>query len=82
MQTDITVTTYQLHDLAEYINWIYFFHAWGFQPRFATVSDIHGCPACQEGWVSRFDETDRAKAREAIKLYRDARQLLNELDGR
>ena len=82
MQTDITVTTDQLHDLAEYINWIYFFHAWGFQPRFATVSDIHGCPACQEGWVSRFDETDRAKAREAIKLYRDARQLLNELDGR
>ena len=41
MQTDITVTTYQLHDLAEYINWIYFFHSWGFQQRFDTDSDIH-----------------------------------------
>lgn len=25
MRTEITVVTYQLHDLLEYINWIYFF---------------------------------------------------------
>lgn len=81
MQTDITTTTYHIHDLAEYINWIYFFHAWGFQPRFATVSEIHGCAACQEGWVNSFPEAERAKAREAIRLYHEAVQLLNELDG-
>lgn len=82
MQTDITVATYQIHDLAEYINWIYFFHAWGFQPRFATVSEIHKCPACLEGWINEFPETERSKAREATKLYHEATKLLNELDGR
>lgn len=25
----ITTVTYDIHDLAEYINWIYFFHASG-----------------------------------------------------
>lgn len=82
MQTDITVITYHIHDLVEYINWIYFFHAWGFQPQFATVSDIHECPVCQESWVNSLPETNRTKAREAIKLYREALQMLNELDGR
>ena len=24
---------YAIHDVAPYINWIYFFHAWGFPPR-------------------------------------------------
>lgn len=82
MQTDITVTTYHIHDLAEYINWIYFFHAWGFQPRFATIAEIHGCMACQEGWTNSFPETERTKAREAIKLYHEAVQMLNELEGK
>ena len=27
MKTDITTVRYDIHDLAEYINWIYFFHA-------------------------------------------------------
>lgn len=82
MQTDITVKTYHIHALAEYINWIYFFHAWGFQPRFATISEVHGCQACLEGWVNSFPETEHAKAREAITLHREAMQMLNELDGK
>ena len=24
---------YRIHEVSGYINWIYFFHAWGFQPR-------------------------------------------------
>lgn len=27
------VLTYAIHDVTPYINWIYFFHAWGFQPK-------------------------------------------------
>lgn len=82
MQTDTTVTIYHIHDLAEYINWIYFFHAWGFQPRFAAISEVHACKACQEGWINSFPEKDRTKAREAMKLFHDAVQLMNELDGK
>lgn len=82
MKTDITTVRYDIHDLAEYINWIYFFHAWGFQPRFATIADIHGCDACQTGWLASFPETDRPKATEAIQLHKEAVRMLNQIDGK
>ena len=40
MHTDITVKEYDIHELAEYINWIYFFHAWGFQPKYSSIADL------------------------------------------
>ena len=78
----ITTVTYDIHDLAEYINWIYFFHAWGFQPRFATIADIHGCDACRAGWLASFPEADRAKAAEAMQLHKEANRMLNAIDGK
>lgn len=30
--------SYRIHEVTPYINWIYFFHAWGFQPRFAAIA--------------------------------------------
>ncbi|WP_300724950.1 vitamin B12 dependent-methionine synthase activation domain-containing protein [uncultured Bacteroides sp.] len=82
MQTAITTVTYQIHDLAEYINWIYFFHAWGFQPRFAAIADIHGCDSCRAGWLASFPEEDRTKASEAMQLYKEATRMLNQIDCR
>lgn len=82
MQTAITTVTYQIHELAEYINWIYFFHAWGFQPRFAAIAGIHGCDSCRSGWITGFPEEDRPKATEAVRLYQDAVHMLNQVDMR
>ncbi|WP_418661343.1 vitamin B12 dependent-methionine synthase activation domain-containing protein [Bacteroides ilei] len=82
MQTAITTVTYQIHELAEYINWIYFFHAWGFQPRFAAIAGIHGCDSCRGGWIAGFPEEDRPKATEAVRLYQDAVHMLNQVDMR
>jgi len=82
MQTDITVVTYDIHDLTEYINWIYFFHAWGFQPRFAAIADIHGCDSCRAGWLASFPENERAKAAEAMQLHKEANRMLNAVNGR
>jgi len=82
MQTAITTVTYQIHELAEYINWIYFFHAWGFQPRFAAIAGIHGCDSCRSGWIAGFPEEDRPKATEAVRLYQDAVHMLNQVDMR
>ncbi len=81
MQTDRTIIEYDIHNLAEYINWIYFFFAWGFQPKFASISEVHGCEACRTGWVSAFPADERAKASEAIRLYKDACRMLDSLDG-
>lgn len=74
------VLTYAIHDVTPYINWIYFFHAWGFQPRFATIADIHGCDACRASWLTTFSEEDRTKAAEAMQLLKEANRMLNQLD--
>lgn len=80
MRTGITKVTYNIHDLTEYINWIYFFHAWGFQPRYTGIADIHGCDACRAGWLASFPEGERAKAAEAMQLHKEANRMLNKLD--
>lgn len=71
---------YRIHEVSEYINWVYFFHAWGFAPRFATIADIHGCDSCRALWLARFPEAERAKAAEAMQLFKEARRMLNRLD--
>lgn len=81
MKTEITKVTYNIHDLAEYINWIYFFHAWGFQPKFTGIADIHGCDACRASWLASFLEGERAKAAEAMQLHKEANRMLNKLDA-
>ena len=45
-----------VHALSPSINWIYFFHAWGFQPRYAAIANIHGCDACRASWLTTFPE--------------------------
>ena len=61
---------YRMHEVSEYINWIYFFHAWGFQPRYAAIANIHGCDACRALWLAHFPENERAKAAEAMQLFK------------
>ena len=71
---------YRIHEVSEYINWVYFFHAWGFQPRYATIANIHGCDACRALWLANFPEKERAKAAEAMQLFKEANRMLSTLD--
>lgn len=71
---------YRIHRLVDYINWIYFFHAWGFQPRYAGIADIHGCDVCRALWLRDFPEEERAKAAEAMQLHKEALRMLNRWD--
>lgn len=75
------VLSYSISDAAPYINWIYFFHAWGFQPKFATIANLHGCDFCRTLWLSRFPEADRAKAVEAMQLFKEAQRMLVRLEN-
>ena len=81
MKTETTVIAYDIHDVTEYINWLYFFHSWGFQPRFATIAQIHGCDACRASWLAPFPKEDIPKAAEAMQLHKEAQRMLNALDG-
>ncbi len=75
------IQTHKIHETAPYINWIYFFHAWGFQPRFAAIANIHGCDACRASWLTNFPVEDRPKASEAMQLFKEANRMLDELDA-
>lgn len=75
-----TILSYKVHEVSPYINWIYFFHAWGFQPRFAAIANIHGCDACRALWLASFPEEERPKASEAMQLFKEANRMLDLLD--
>ncbi len=66
--------TYHIREAAPYIDWTYFFHAWGFPPRFAA--------ACRAGRADGFPESERAQASEAMRLFKDANRMLAQLDGK
>lgn len=74
------ILSYKIHTVSPYINWIYFFHAWGFQPRFATIANIDGCDVCRASWLTTFPKEERSKAAEAIQLFKEANRLLDLLD--
>ena len=76
MYSEAKILHYTVREVAPYINWVYYFHAWGMEPRFAAIADVHDCPSCRTSWVASFPAGERAKAREAMKLYDEAMELL------
>ncbi len=76
-----SIISYKIHEITPYINWVYFFHAWGFQPRFTTIANIKCCNACKASWIATFKEEDQPKASEALKLFNEANELLKRLDN-
>lgn len=71
---------YAVGELTPYINWVYFFHAWGMAPKFAAVSALHDCRACRAAWVQHFPENERGQAQEAERLMDDARGMLADFE--
>ena len=74
------IYTYSIHELTEYINWSYFFHAWQLGAKFASIANLHGCDACRAGWLAAYPEDERSKAAEAMQLYKEANRMLDHLD--
>ena len=72
---------YKIHEVTPYINWLYFFHAWGFPARFSAIAHVHGCDSCRASWLASFPVEDRAKAAEAMQLHKEAMRMQNELES-
>ena len=66
----LIVHPFAIHDLTPYINWIYFFHAWGFQPRYAAIANIHGCDSCRAIWLTTFPEEERSKVQKRCNFIK------------
>ena len=68
-----------VEELIPYIHWTFFFSAWKLTGRYAEIAQIHGCDSCRAMWLAGFPEKERARAAEAMQLYKDATRLLDRL---
>lgn len=66
-------------EIVPYINWVFLFTAWRITGRYDDLMQLHDCPACRAAWLEKRPEAERAKAKEALKLYNDAQALLKRL---
>ena len=73
------ILKYHIGDLVDYINWSYFFHAWGLPSKMSGIANVHRCQSCQESWVSRFQCDDTIAARDAVKLFNSAMTFLGQI---
>ena len=69
-----------IEEVIPYIHWTFFFLAWKLNGRFEELTRIHGCDACRAAWLADIPEKERAKAAEAMQLYKDARKMLQHLE--
>lgn len=76
----IHTLTYSLHEVAPYIHWSYFFHAWNLPARVASISTLHGCDSCRALWLASFPVGERQQAAEAMQLYKEACRMLDSWD--
>ena len=75
----IQLTDIDLREIATYIDWVFFFMAWRMPGRFEGIETVHDCLSCKMSWLKQFPEADRPKAEEALKLYKDAQEMLREM---
>ena len=78
----IKLTDIKLREIVTFIDWKFFFHAWRLTGKYDDIATACDCISCRVGWLQKFDEKDRAKAEEAIQLFKDAQEMLRDvLDG-
>jgi 5-methyltetrahydrofolate--homocysteine methyltransferase len=77
-RTGVNRLTLPVNELLPYINWAFFFSAWKLGVRYGNPATLQEYRGCRDEWINKFPEKERAKAGEALKLYCDARHLLDE----
>src|SRR5690554_732161 len=68
-----------IEEITPYIDWKFFFPAWNLTGRFHALFKEEQDEVAREAWLASFKDDEVDKAREAAKLYDDARALLQEL---
>ncbi len=75
----IEIKDIHLEEITPYIHWAFFFMAWNIKGRFDGIHKAANSTSCKHSWLSSFKEKDKQKAEEALKLYKDAQKILQEL---
>jgi len=72
----IQLNDINLREIVPFIHWNFFFMAWRMTGKYDGIETVCDCASCKVGWLQQFSESDRPKAEEALKLYRDAQEML------
>ena len=75
----IKLTDIDLREIVPFIDWVFFFMAWRMSGKYEGIETVHDCESCKMGWLQNFPLADRPKAEEALKLYKDAQEMLREM---
>jgi len=65
-----------LREIAPFVHWTFFFMAWRLNGKYDDIQTVCDCTSCRVGWLQKFPESEREKAEEALKLYKDAQEML------
>ncbi len=68
-----------LKEIIEFIDWRFYFLAWRLPGRYEGIEKVHNCRSCDAEWLMGFEEKDRPKAEEALKLFRDTQEMLRDV---
>ncbi len=72
----IQLTDISLREVVPFIDWVFFFMAWRMSGKYEGIETVCDCASCKTSWLQQFSEADRPKAEEALKLYKDAQEML------
>lgn len=71
---------FPVSEIRKYIDWTFFFHAWRLTGNYAGMEEL-ATAGDRAAWLNRFGEGEhRLKATEALKLFDDARQMLDRME--
>lgn len=68
-----------IREIISFIDWKFFFLSWRLSGRYDGIENVHNCPSCDAEWLQGFEGSNKDKAVEALKLFRDAQGLLHEI---
>lgn len=73
---------YPISEIRKFIDWTFFFHTWRIAGSYKGITEVTDEQSKRE-WLSRFtDEESLNKAEEALKLFLDARSMLDEIESK
>lgn len=74
-----TFTDYPVEEIVPFIDWTFFFHAWRLTGNYRGIEKVHDEKSKQH-WLDNFtSDMAKEKASEALKLWKDAQQMLQKI---
>uniref|UniRef100_UPI000832EADD methionine synthase n=1 Tax=Labilibacter marinus TaxID=1477105 RepID=UPI000832EADD len=72
---------YAISEIRKFIDWTFFYQAWNLTGNYDGIEGVQTAEQESE-WLNKFkSESAQAKAKEALKLWRDSQTMLDKIEG-